>query len=1055
MEAGSVGQGKSSIAIGGLAGRTSQHANTIIFNASGVDLASDGTDRWFVDPVRNNSSSSFVLGYDLTTKEVSYKTATEETFMSNVNLSRQVKNSQIESIYFKEKSLINIDNDIDSSIHSTDRNEQQFHFGHQNYFNGVSVQTRGSSTWISYDGINYDLVIIPDFNEYNIATNGVIWVVSGLGNSNTSSIAYSYDLVSWEYAIFDDVCTYLTYANGIFMSVRLNILTTGVYSSIMSIDGINWVGSSDNNITDSRMDPFYYKNDTWFQSFHNDFGTNKISLWRSLNNGDTWSQVVTTGITGTANVNGMATNGDIIIAITSSNVYYSYTGLDDSWYTSPNGYGESVIYDGCRFITVSQDAVNCWASIDGINWVDNDTVISSTLRCINLDGKIYTAVSFAGDLLYSTSGTDWSKLSKSTVDFFTYNLNSQSKYFPPNRKQYIKYPSQRIVSVGSGTNTLAYSDNDGNTWTVATTTLTIGKCIAHNGKMWIAGGTGSTDNMTWSNDGKTWFGMGKPLFSTSCNGIVWADNKWVAVGEGTNTTGYSFDGFTWFSSTALFTTAGNDVIYTDSYFVACGNSTTGGIIYSLDGLSWSIVQTDSSNILDMAWTGSMLLAVGTFTGADIAYSYDGQTWVTFTEATFGVNTCIGWNNGLFVMGGTDELSYSEDGFVWTAGSSITGTCNKVKWMNNQWVVMITNGTNTIRTSSNGKTWTARGVTAFTTSGFDISKQISYIHYTQPMLGFGPTALINYSEAGNLWKETMLTSDLFTSVNAAAWNGTIWVAAGAGTNTLAYSYDGKKWVGLGATILSSVGSVVIWDGSQFLAAGNGSNNLATSPDGINWVGQTVTGFTNITGIAWNRTTYVVSGAGATNTLAYSTDAASWTGLSTTVTDGTAGQLIYNNDRFVVTGPTSAYSTNGISWTDITTVPFTTTNGISWNGTIYIACGDGATETIAYSTDNLATWTEVTDSATDIMVTPSKLVYDGTRFLITTSASETKLGSSYDGILWNPISTTQVINNISVRPTIGSVFINRGNVLEPKSYMNFSNTTRSFVGNMTASVEYVKA
>jgi hypothetical protein len=75
VNAGVTSQGSFSTAIGANAGNTNQHANTIIINAGSVATNSNGTDRFFVNPIRNVSGANGVVQYDSTTKEVSYSSA--------------------------------------------------------------------------------------------------------------------------------------------------------------------------------------------------------------------------------------------------------------------------------------------------------------------------------------------------------------------------------------------------------------------------------------------------------------------------------------------------------------------------------------------------------------------------------------------------------------------------------------------------------------------------------------------------------------------------------------------------------------------------------------------------------------------------------------------------------------------------------------------------------------------------------------------------------------------------------------------------------------------
>jgi len=85
--AGATGQGANAIAIGENAGNASQHANSIILNASGSVLNSDGTSRFYVNPIRNATGTSGMVQYDATTKEVSYSSAlgsVSGTFTGNI-----------------------------------------------------------------------------------------------------------------------------------------------------------------------------------------------------------------------------------------------------------------------------------------------------------------------------------------------------------------------------------------------------------------------------------------------------------------------------------------------------------------------------------------------------------------------------------------------------------------------------------------------------------------------------------------------------------------------------------------------------------------------------------------------------------------------------------------------------------------------------------------------------------------------------------------------------------------------------------------------------------
>ena len=71
-------QGDFAVAIGEGAGMNNQHANSIILNANGGGLDSDGVSRFYVDPIRSATGSN-VLVYNTTSKEITYTTLSAST----------------------------------------------------------------------------------------------------------------------------------------------------------------------------------------------------------------------------------------------------------------------------------------------------------------------------------------------------------------------------------------------------------------------------------------------------------------------------------------------------------------------------------------------------------------------------------------------------------------------------------------------------------------------------------------------------------------------------------------------------------------------------------------------------------------------------------------------------------------------------------------------------------------------------------------------------------------------------------------------------------------
>jgi hypothetical protein len=116
-----------------------------------------------------------------------------------------------------------------------------------------------------------------------------------------------------------------------------------------------------------------------------------------------------------------------------------------------------------------------------------------------------------------------------------------------------------------------------------------------------------------------------------------------------------------------------------------------------------------------------------------------------------------------------------------------------------------------------------------------------------------------------------------------WNGSIWVAGGQGTiNTLAWSYDGITWTGLGKSIFSSNVRGIAWNGPRWVAVGDGTaNTIAYSTDGISWtVISTSTSIFSSGGndVSWDGKRWIAVGNGL-NRVATSNDGITWYGVAT--------------------------------------------------------------------------------------------------------------------------------------------------------------------------------
>jgi hypothetical protein len=149
------------------------------------------------------------------------------------------------------------------------------------------------------------------------------------------------------------------------------------------------------------------------------------------------------------------------------------------------------------------------------------------------------------------------------------------------------------------------------------------------------------------------------------------------------------------------------------------------------------------------------------------------------------------------------------------------------------------------------------------------------------------------------------------------NTNLWIAAGSGTNSLAYSKNGYDWTGIpdSTTIFSTTGYNVAYSAYQdlWVSTGQGTNSLAYSKDGIVWTGvpdSTTIFSTTGYNVAYstnspngpNKDLWLATGQG-TNSLAYSKDGYNWTGITAETIFAYYGRGISysaNRDLWIATG-----------------------------------------------------------------------------------------------------------------------------------------------------------
>jgi hypothetical protein len=368
---------------------------------------------------------------------------------------------------------------------------------------------------------------------------------------------------------------------------------------------------------------------------------------------------------------------------------------------------------------------------------------------LNLDS--YTGPTLTTSTLIAVN-TYASSIITSSISVNTYYLN-QAVYGQTIKKDSIDVFTDVTLQASD---IIAFIDNAIST----SQTYTIGPAIQNR---YVA--TGINPTIAYSDNGINWSSSvnGNIVLSTEGNGVAWNGNQWIAVGGGTHSIAYSYDGMTWMgSSSPLLTGYG---IAWGYIWVAVGDGTY-QIVISSDGILWTGVDNTvfgPGNIgYGVAFNEDVWVAVGI--GANrIAYSINfGYTWLPSATGSAILNIVgrgIAWNGNLWVAvgrGTTYSIAYSYDGIKWTGAapsSMFLETVNGVAWNGTLWVAVSGGITNTIATSTDGITWIGRGNTIHTSTG--------------------------------------LTSWSGASVT---WNGSLWIAAGVGLISIVTSTDGIYWFG---------------------------------------------------------------------------------------------------------------------------------------------------------------------------------------------------------------------------------------------------------------------
>jgi len=640
------------------------------------------------------------------------------------------------------------------------------------------------------------------------------------------------------------------------------------------------------------------------------------------------------------------------------------------------------------FVAAGEGTNTLAYSYDGINWSastsGNNAFSGGKSICIGWNGLYWLAGGYGANYIsISTDGINWSGLNGSST--FTGMCSA------------ILWTGSTWIAGGtssSNTGIIAYSINNGSSWTTVSCPITQAVTgFASNQQTIVAIGytssLGTGNTLAYSTDiyGTSWTGIGTTVFNDASGAwmptVKWSNNKFVAFSydSGNNRIAYSFNGSKWNISSNVQT-----IMTTAALGGACSttlphnitfpsNAMISGNLISRDsGLSWT---PTSSNLPANAvgFNGSQYIFAG-INGATSYLTYDlcgNYIQLPIGTDPSGINV-IKWNGTQWLMGGNSQTNrqvlMSYDGLSWSsipisAYTQSNYPCNGISWNGSLWVVSGVTSSNTfLLYSSNGVNW---ALSSNTLGGGPVEWNGSYFICGGPSSG-----TISKSSDGVNW--TSQSIGAYGNIQGFAWNGNVWILTTDSTSTVCIlmSYDGSTWSEVGG-IRGYACKGVVWNGLSFVINTN-TTAILYSYDGINWTSVSI-GAQNGNNLLWTNPNVgkmniqqptIVGGSGTYHSMVYSIDGIFYKGLGNGIFGTACYDVTWNGDIWVAGGQgtnTLAYSYDGLKWTGLGSSVFTgACYSVGWNNTVWVACGAGG-NTIATSSDG-KTWTGLGTAIFDV-------------------------------------------------------------------------------------------
>lgn len=816
------------------------------------------------------------------------------------------------------------------------------------------------------------------------------------------------------------------------------------------------------------------------------FGTANGSIIRTTNGIDyTIVYNANTADTAGHRISGIESNGVRLVATTSTgHVLRSNDGITwDSSLRPVTAAVNSFTFGNGIFVGVCQN-LSVITSTDGINWSNITNIGVGSMTRIRFSEGWFVGVGNSGTVMVSNNGTTWSGVTVGSGVLRDVAQRPSGSWVIVGASGVIALNTNPNPSLGSWV-----TQTSG-------TTQQLSHVIWHSpGNVFIAGGNSaslrsSPDGITWTARAVGSIAQNIHDLRTNGTAALVTFNNTGSIGSTTNgttwtelTNAFIGDGSTSTSSITFNPTGGTFLIYGNGNTSCEVNSTGTTVTRRLSGsqnANWGRVYYDNfrdryivmpgpdnistsnprvfsiskangisavntgttantNNVFGCAFNATTAVIVGGFSTGAAWTTTDYQTYTARTTTLTGATSLrdVLWvqSLSLFVaVGNNCTIITSPDGITWTNRSPLSGTAafgnlRTIVWTGSR---LLTSGTNTTWTSTNGTTWTLdsicgicgrsdllkEGGDGFVYAGY--SRTSDGIAWNYPTTIAGPTSkppavsggtLVCPSNGGRILRSTNYAT--WSSVqtastqvfNAVATSGTTsrWVVVGTTGAVLTSDDGGASWTIRTSNTTNQL-SDVIWTGTAFIACGS-NGTIIRSTDGITWStipsGQTAA----YTCLSYNPTNNIILATPNTNgpVLSSSNHGASFTALAaqpggaisvyySSVYSSSLGAFIVNRFGNIFT------STNGASWTLIGNV--STDNGIAFINSSYLVgtIVNGITRRLS---------SNFSQPITTNFLGPTDLIQlANTRLYWTSDQSIYAWTSNDNGLNWTPLNTSSV-------------------------------------------------